>query len=173
MESCQKLDIVVSSLDKNFMVPVSGALVYGKDKELVLSVGRKYSGRASAHGILDLLITLLQMGSNGYLRLLCDRERVYEYAVTQLRMNRAGSNRISMYRFIHDASLGPQLFRRGVSGAKVNRKGCVFSFCGHQLLNFGLHGSSDAIISDYIVVASAIGQRQEEVDALAKLLDSL
>jgi O-phospho-L-seryl-tRNASec:L-selenocysteinyl-tRNA synthase len=58
------VDAVVASTDKNFMVPVGGAVVTsGKGNTAVVdAVRRGYPGRASISPILDLLITLLSMG---------------------------------------------------------------------------------------------------------------
>ena len=50
--------VVVSSLDKNFCVPVGASLVYAKDVEIIEEIGKMYPGRASAQQILDLFITL-------------------------------------------------------------------------------------------------------------------
>lgn len=59
--------MIVSSTDKNFMVPVGGSIIYGNDKKLIKSISELYPGRASAAPILDLFITLLSMGKDGYL----------------------------------------------------------------------------------------------------------
>ena len=64
-----RVDAVVQSTDKNFMVPVGGAVVCsGKDNTSVVDAVRKsYPGRASISPVLDLLITLLSMGADGTL----------------------------------------------------------------------------------------------------------
>lgn len=51
------------------MVPVGGSIIYGNDKKLIKSISELYPGRASAAPILDLFITLLSMGKEGYLQL--------------------------------------------------------------------------------------------------------
>ena len=39
-----RVDVVVQSTDKNFMVPVGGAIVAGFDKTLVDSISKNYPG---------------------------------------------------------------------------------------------------------------------------------
>ena len=73
-----KVDFVVQSMDKNFMVPVGGAIVFSPDKERIKAISNLYPGRASAAPIVDLFITLLQMGKDGYLQLLQRRQRCFE-----------------------------------------------------------------------------------------------
>jgi len=62
--------LIVSSTDKNFMVPVGGSLIYTNNKNLLKKVGENYPGRASAAPIVDLFITLLSMGRKGLVELL-------------------------------------------------------------------------------------------------------
>ena len=47
-------------------------------KEVVQGVGKVYAGRASSSPIVDLFITLLSMGLQGYKKLLSDRTRALE-----------------------------------------------------------------------------------------------
>ena len=49
-------------MDKNFMVPIGGSIIFSKDKAIIKSISEIYPGRASAAPILDLMITLLSMG---------------------------------------------------------------------------------------------------------------
>ena len=66
------MDAVVQSTDKNFMVPVGGAIVAaGPGKAgFVDSVNAAYPGRASASPMLDMLMTLLYWGREGWLKAL-------------------------------------------------------------------------------------------------------
>ena len=50
-----------------------GAIIVSPNKKVVESVGKVYAGRASSSPIVDLFITLLSMGMNGYKRLLKER----------------------------------------------------------------------------------------------------
>ena len=51
--------LTLQSTDKNFMVPVGGAVVAGFDAEWVGAISRTYPGRASATPSIDVFITLV------------------------------------------------------------------------------------------------------------------
>jgi O-phospho-L-seryl-tRNASec:L-selenocysteinyl-tRNA synthase len=103
-----RVDVVVQSTDKNFMVPVGGAVIASPQKEMIsgirlllrftltlslsLSVSlsllhstclnlcsKIYPGRASSSPLVDLLITLLSFGRNGYKALLKQRKELLPY----------------------------------------------------------------------------------------------
>ena len=74
-----RVDVLISSTDKNFMVPVGGSIVYGPDKKLVSEINKNYPGRASGSPILDLFITFLQMGEDGLKQLLKERKENFKY----------------------------------------------------------------------------------------------
>jgi O-phospho-L-seryl-tRNASec:L-selenocysteinyl-tRNA synthase len=71
------VDFVVQSTDKNFMVPVGGSVVFARDKALLKELNSSYPGRASNSPIIDLFITLLEMGKTGWLNLLKERKATY------------------------------------------------------------------------------------------------
>ena len=50
------MDAVVQSTDKNFMVPVGGAIISGFDEAFIDTISKSYPGRASASQSIDLLI---------------------------------------------------------------------------------------------------------------------
>ncbi len=79
-----RVDVVVQSTDKNFMVPVGGAIIAGFDENIIENISKSYPGRASASQSIDLLITLLSMGSNGYKNLLKQRKECFEYLKVEL-----------------------------------------------------------------------------------------
>jgi O-phospho-L-seryl-tRNASec:L-selenocysteinyl-tRNA synthase len=55
-----RIDALISSTDKNFMVPVGGSIIYsGKKKDLVEKINKIYPGRASGGPTVDLFITYL------------------------------------------------------------------------------------------------------------------
>ena len=82
-----RVDAVVQSTDKNFMVPVGGAIVTsGKGDTSVVDLVRKnYPGRASVAPSLDVLITLLSMGEDGWRRVLREREEAHAYMLDRLK----------------------------------------------------------------------------------------
>ena len=60
-----RIDALVASTDKNFMVPVGGAIIAGQNKDVIEAIGQAYPGRASAAPLMDVFITLLSLGSTG------------------------------------------------------------------------------------------------------------
>lgn len=79
-----RVDAVVCSTDKNFLVPVGGAIVMSPNAEIITNVGKVYAGRASSTPVLDLFITLLSMGLSGYKHLLVEREEMLSRFRTKL-----------------------------------------------------------------------------------------
>lgn len=63
-----RVDAVVQSTDKNFMVPVGGSIVVGpkSNSSLIENINKAYPGRASVSTHLDILITLLHWGIQGW-----------------------------------------------------------------------------------------------------------
>jgi len=68
-----RVDAVVCSTDKNFLVPVGGALVISPQSTFIDTVSKTYAGRASSTPLVDLFMTLLSMGFKGYQQLLTKR----------------------------------------------------------------------------------------------------
>ena len=68
-----RVDLIVSSCDKNFLVPVGSAIVYGPDKDKVKKIQKQYPGRASGAGVRDLVVSFLELGEPGYRRLYEER----------------------------------------------------------------------------------------------------
>ncbi|PNW76101.1 hypothetical protein CHLRE_12g547750v5 [Chlamydomonas reinhardtii] len=81
-----RVDAVVQSTDKNFMVPVGGSLVAAPAGRpgLVAAVNGTYPGRAAVAAHLDLLMTLLHWGAAGWRKVLHQREEVLPYLRQQL-----------------------------------------------------------------------------------------
>lgn len=75
-----RVDALISSTDKNFMVPVGGSVIYSnKKKDLVDKINKFYPGRASSGPIIDLFLTFLQMGSKTLKELLKQRKENFDY----------------------------------------------------------------------------------------------
>lgn len=76
----------LQSTDKNFMVPVGGAVVAegSRTPSLVQAVNEAYPGRAAIGPALDVLITLLEWGASGWTNLLAQRDALYKYAKKRL-----------------------------------------------------------------------------------------
>lgn len=79
-----RIDLIVSSTDKNLLVPVGGAFVYGPRGDRIELIRKNYPGRASMSPILDVFITLLHFGKEGILELLSRREECVDYMREQL-----------------------------------------------------------------------------------------
>lgn len=78
-----RVDVVIQSTDKNFLVPVGGAVAAapgGQEGGLLREMASRYPGRAGVSAHLDLLMTLLHMGQEGWLEVLREREELFEYA---------------------------------------------------------------------------------------------
>ena len=81
------MDAVVQSTDKNFMVPVGGAVVAAPSDsvtDIVRAVNTLYPGRAAMAPLLDVLITLLHWGAQGWRGVLQTRATLFEHTSTCL-----------------------------------------------------------------------------------------
>jgi O-phospho-L-seryl-tRNASec:L-selenocysteinyl-tRNA synthase len=197
-EACARgrVDAVVQSTDKNFMVPVGGALVCAPSKAAVRAVAAAYPGRASASPVLDLFVTLLQMGRRGWRALLDERKRLFPLMLDDLaaalaplggRVLHTPNNRISIAFTLAAADadsgdpaadaaaeteIGSRMFYRGVSGMRVVPRRVSKSVDGHEFAGFGAH--CDSYPRTYATVACAIGMRAEEwAEFLPRLTDVL
>ena len=176
-----KIDLIVSSTDKNFMVPVGGSLVYSGSSELIEKVKKNYPGRASMSPILDLFISFLQMGKKHYKFLMKDRKEKYEALKKEMkaiaekygeRILEIKGNRISLAMTIGNicksdqkkdiTELGAMFFNRQISGVRAISKSEETEVAGYKFKNYG--SSSDNYTNlPYFTFASAIGITEEEV----------
>ncbi|KAI9138120.1 soluble liver antigen/liver pancreas antigen [Paraphysoderma sedebokerense] len=159
-----RIDLIVQSTDKNFMVPVGGTVVVGEPK-VVEKVATGYPGRASMAPILDLFITLLSLGKEGFKKYLDDRKANFKYlheklsdlaAMCGTKVLRTPKNDISIALSLHhllssqpdpetkvDARkltfLGSMLFTRSVSGTRVVAPGERKVIEGYEFKGWGGH----------------------------------
>ncbi|KAK1346011.1 hypothetical protein QTO34_008480 [Cnephaeus nilssonii] len=182
-----RIDAFVQSLDKNFMVPVGGAIIAGFNDFFIQEISKMYPGRASASPSLDVLITLLSLGSNGYKKLLKERKEMFSYLSIQLkklaeaydeRLLHTPHNPISLavtlktldeHRDKAVTQLGSMLFTRQVSGARVVPLGAVQTVSGYTFRGFMSHTNDYPCA--YLNAASAIGMKTQDVDLFIKRLD--
>ncbi|KAI4900144.1 hypothetical protein NFI96_023873 [Prochilodus magdalenae] len=182
-----RIDAFVQSLDKNFMVPVGGAIIAGFDDEFIKEISKMYPGRASASPSLDVLITLLTLGASGYKKLLSERKELYTHLAQELkalaerhgeRLLHTPHNPISLAMSLDGlqarcdkavTQLGSMLFTRQVSGARVVPLGMEQTVSGHAFRGFMSH--SDAYPCPYLNAASAIGITKNDVELSIKRLD--
>lgn len=65
-------------------VPVGGTIISAFDPEIIARISKFYPGRASSSQALDVLITLLSMGSDRYKKLLRERKECFVYLKEEL-----------------------------------------------------------------------------------------
>ncbi|QDZ20896.1 O-phosphoseryl-tRNA(Sec) selenium transferase [Chloropicon primus] len=181
-----RVDAVVQSTDKNFMVPVGGAVIVGKKgfSDVPQMVDKSYPGRASMSPLLDVTITLLSLGAKGWADLLKERESLYLYLGQRLRSFASAKGErvletpgnpisfaMTLDGFRESACggsdertrfLGSMLFQRCISGARVYSPGKSQAVCGHEFVNYGAHSS--AYPHSYLNAAAAIGMTERDVD---------
>ncbi|XP_078534507.1 O-phosphoseryl-tRNA(Sec) selenium transferase isoform X2 [Lissotriton helveticus] len=182
-----RIDAFVQSLDKNFMVPVGGAIIAGFNDEFIQAISKMYPGRASASPSLDVLITLLSLGASGYKQLLRERKELYVYLQSELKKVAEGYNErlldtphnpISLAMSLKNLEeqsgtavthLGSMLFTRQVSGARVVPRETVQTVSGHTFTGFMSH--CDHYPCAYLNAASAVGIKRQDVDLFTKRLE--
>ncbi|KAK7175865.1 hypothetical protein R3I93_000203 [Phoxinus phoxinus] len=182
-----RIDAFVQSLDKNFMVPVGGAIIAGFDESFIMEISRMYPGRASASPSLDVLITMLTLGASGYKKLLSERKELYSHLAQELKAlaERHGErllhtphnpislamslNRLQTDRNAAVTQLGSMLFTRQVSGARVVPLGVEQTVSGHAFSGFMSH--TDSYPCPYLNAASAIGITKEDITLCIKRLE--
>lgn len=125
-----RIDIFVQSTDKNLMVPVGGSIIGGFDADIIDRIAANYAGRASSSQTLDVFMTLLSLGRNGYMKLVKDREMLFDHLKRSLEntlglnVMQFSRNPISMAVSLEtipkrSTMIGSMLYKRGVSGARV------------------------------------------------------
>jgi O-phospho-L-seryl-tRNASec:L-selenocysteinyl-tRNA synthase len=176
------LDVMVQSTDKNFLVPVGGAVVAGVE-DRVRAVSELYAGRASASQSLDVVMTLLGLGRRGYLELLSSRLSVREAMLTELRIfaHERGeevvlhphndiSFALTMRRVSDPRSIGGKLFRHQCTGPKVVTMETTSELCGFLFPAYGSHSSETTGRCPLLVMACGVGMELSEVMLLLKKL---
>eukprot|EP00758_Cryptobia_borreli_P018858 Tbor_TRINITY_DN7565_c0_g1::TRINITY_DN7565_c0_g1_i1::g.898::m.898/K03341/SEPSECS; O-phospho-L-seryl-tRNASec:L-selenocysteinyl-tRNA synthase len=115
-----RVDCVVQSTDKNFMVPVGGAVICGPSA-VVRGVSSLYPGRASATPIMDLFVTLLEMGKHRYLALAhTERAEMRLYFLSKLEVFCVERGESVVFDERNDVSFGVTLRNAWKVRGKVN-----------------------------------------------------
>lgn len=182
-----RVDLIVQSTDKNFMVPVGGAIVCSPNAEVIGDLAKMYPGRGSSSHALDLLITLLAMGRKGYQRLLDERKANFEYLKERLKafsesrpkvhVIESKDNRISIALALDIPDdnqvtlIGSKLFRRHVMGVRAIPRRSPVDVEGIKFDSWGNH--TDEAMPAYLTVAAAIGMKREEVDLFIEKLENV
>uniref|UniRef100_A0A2K6DJ68 O-phosphoseryl-tRNA(Sec) selenium transferase n=1 Tax=Macaca nemestrina TaxID=9545 RepID=A0A2K6DJ68_MACNE len=153
-----RIDAFVQSLDKNFMVPVGGAIIAGFNDSFIQEISKMYPGRASASPSLDVLITLLSLGSNGYKKLLKERKEMFSYLSNQIKkLSEAYNERLLHIKLVN------------LSSFRVVPLGSVQTVSGYTFRGFMSHTNNYPCA--YLNAASAIGMKMQDVDLFIKRLD--
>lgn len=176
------VDIIVSSTDKNFMVPVGGSLIYSPNFNIIEKIKSNYPGRASLSPLLDLFITLLEMGKKRYKHFINDRKKKFEALKEGMikiaqelneKIIENSNNKISLCMSLVNVCklakekkdityLGSLFFKRQISGIKIIAPGPSLKWNGYEFNNYGSHCQEYPLIP-YCAFACAIGITDEEV----------
>lgn len=171
-----RVDCVVGSTDKNLMVPVGGSIVCGLAADVTKSVSQAYPGRASITPVVDVLVTLLEMGTSGWEKLVIHRVEMFVYFKQELRKCCEGigekvldtpDNPISIAMTLcglgdSATMLGSMLFTHCVSGARTVNPVKSRQIEGVVFQGYGSHCNDYPF--PYLICSSAIGITQVDID---------
>ena len=82
----------------SLQVPVGGTIIAAFEQDIIDKISKSYPGRASASQSIDVLITLLAMGSEKYKSLIRDRKDCFIYLKDELQ-NLAERNNEKVFYF--------------------------------------------------------------------------
>ncbi len=182
-----RIDYIIQSTDKNFLVPVGGSIVLTYDSQLLDKLSHIYPGRASITPTTDMFITLLSMGKKGLLDLIEKRkilfnlfyEKLYQWAqdnnecIASSKQFSPISIAISLKHLSNDrlTELGSMLFTRRISGARVIKLGTKQTIDTYEFNNYGSHSSNTQY--SYLTVAAAIGIEENDIEIFMKKFDNV
>merc|ERR1712129_103469 len=188
-----RIDVLIQSTDKNFLVPVGGSIVASiVDTEFIDELATMYPGRASISPILDLFITLNTMGKHKWNSMRRQREENFIYFKDLLHKvfePQSDGNNLYLIRehvldtpnnpisigltlntlFAQNESvkdvtkLGSMLFSRNVSGSRIVCAGMKKKVKHFEFDNYGSHVHG-GYHSPYLTVAAAIGMSKGEIN---------
>ena len=187
------VSLIVSSTDKNFMVPVGGSFIYSSKEDLVQKVKKNYPGRASISPIIDLFITFLEMGKNKYKALIKERKEKYDILIKKMekiaikfgeKIIAMNGNKISILFTLKNIveksgnkdakEIGSMCFNRQISGVRIitSSKGEKKNIGGYDFLNYG-SSCDDYKYLPYMTFSCAIGIKDEEIDGFVNKIDKI
>ena len=178
-----RVDAFIQSSDKNFLVPVGGSVIAGAH-DVVKEVCELYAGRANASPIVDLFITFLQMGREGFRRLLRERlelhtrfvSRVAEFAARRneelvLHPKNDISFGFTLRNVSQPTAIGAELFRHCVTGPRVIDPAKTQTVCGTPFRGYGTHSAESRV--PMLIMACGIGMLAADIDEfIARLEDA-
>ena len=187
------ISLIVSSTDKNFMVPVGGSFIYSSNEDLVQKIKKNYPGRASISPIIDLFITFLEMGKNKYKALIKERKEKYDILIKKMekvaikfgeKIIAMNGNKISILFTLKNIveksgnkdakEIGSMCFNRQISGVRIitSSKGEKKNIAGYDFLNYG-SSCDDYKYLPYMTFSCAIGIKDEEIDGFVNKIDKI
>uniref|UniRef100_A0A7I4YU70 O-phosphoseryl-tRNA(Sec) selenium transferase n=1 Tax=Haemonchus contortus TaxID=6289 RepID=A0A7I4YU70_HAECO len=175
-----RIDAFVQSLDKNFQVPVGGAIIGTFKQSAIKTIAQFYPGRASCVPSRDLVLTLLHQGRRGLLESYDAQRRLFQKMKRRLILFAADigefvydveDNQISLALTLSSiprekqSLFGSVLFNRGITGARaVVSTNEVTIIEGCEFLNFGSHSNEQH--GGYLNVACGVGMTEGEMEEL-------
>jgi O-phospho-L-seryl-tRNASec:L-selenocysteinyl-tRNA synthase len=163
-----RVDAIIQSTDKNALTPIGGTIIASPKEEIITKISQTYAGRASATPIVNFLISMLSIGTEGYEKLLAEQKKnrilleeklkviAKKYNERILNVFNPVAVAISLVNLKSEElyALGGALYNLRVTGPRVyNPKESLFGTC-----------SSDYTIP-YIVMNAAIGTTTEDVQS--------
>lgn len=160
-------------------------LFSGIDRCFIQNISSTYPGRGSSTPSIDVLITLLQIGKEGYLKLVSERKEIYIYMKEKLnevsmkydeRLLKTTHNGISMAMTLNNfgsnvTEIGSMLYKRLVCGSRVVLCQGQKEICGIDYTAWGSH--CNIYPHDYITSAAALGTSKKDVDVFIQRLDKI
>ena len=188
-----EVTLVISSTDKNFMVPVGGAFIYSSKEDMVQKVKKNYPGRASVSPILDLFISFLEMGKNKYKSLIKERKEKYKILIKKMesiatkygeKVIAMNGNKISILFTLKNIveksgnkdakEIGSMCFNRQISGVRIiaSSNGEKKNVGGYDFLNYGSSCDNYNHLP-YMTFSCAIGIKDEEIEGFVNKIDKI
>ncbi|GJQ73098.1 hypothetical protein Trydic_g1727 [Trypoxylus dichotomus] len=178
-----KVDAVLYNASENLLVPTGSSVVASFDNTLLAEIAKTYPGRASSSSTIDIFISLLSLGKNGYLKLLHDKERLCRYFQESLSpladkykkfITSVMTNPTSVALFfsgnIPDLSRLKQVLRRSPSinvYFLTTRESKTLS--NYKFEEWGTHGA--VCTMPLIVFRLSLGTSQNDIDNILENLD--
>ncbi|ADC70261.1 O-phosphoseryl-tRNA(Sec) selenium transferase [Methanocaldococcus sp. FS406-22] len=167
-----RVDAVVSSSDKNLFTPIGGGIIYTKDEGFLKEISLTYPGRASANPIVNILISLLAIGTKNYIDLM-KQQKACKKLLDELLEDLANKKDERVLNVENPISscittkkdpldVAGKLYNLRVTGPRGVRRTDKFGTC---YLKEYPH--------DYIVVNSAIGVKEEDIYKVVEKLDEV
>jgi O-phospho-L-seryl-tRNASec:L-selenocysteinyl-tRNA synthase len=167
-----RVDAVVSSSDKNLFTPIGGGIIYSKDREFLREVSLSYPGRACATPVVNILVSLLSLGMDKYLDLMKkqkESKKLLDDLLNEL-AKKKGERVLDVKSPISSCittkkdpvEVAAKLYNLRITGPRGIRKDDKFGTCYLGEYPY-----------DYIVVNSAIGVKNEDIELVVEKLEKV